>query len=449
MVRHGFPWRHYPVIIQSMAVGRITKRAVEAIPLPVGTARNYLWDDTLKGFGVMVTSKDARSYLIQYQMGGRGAATRRATIGRHGSPWTAEKARDRAADLLEMVRRGVDPVEHDRLQRAAAADGKAEAERLAFDKYVDLFGKYYLDANKLRSAEDIKSVFRRDLTPFFKTRPISALTRNEIARRLDEIGERSKSASLKAHKWLKKMLSWAEDRGDIASSVMEKMPPPAKDGKRDRVLKGPELKAVWLASDKLGEPFGPFVKTLLLTGQRLREVAGMNWSEVDLDKAEWIIPAARSKNDRDHLCPLSPQVVDLLKARFPDKKRRKGFIFTTTGKTAISGFSKAKAALDREIAAVLAKGGAGELKALPAWVFHDLRRSFSTGAQSMGFAMEVVEACLNHVSGKRGGLASIYQLYEYQAEKTAVANAWGRHVEGLLAPQENKIVPIAAARERK
>ena len=432
-----------------MAVGRISKKAVEAVPLPVGTARNYLWDDTLKGFGVMVTSKGARSYLVQYQMGGRGAATRRATIGRHGSPWTAEKARDRAADLLEMVRRGVDPVDHDRQKRAAAADGKAEAERLAFDKYVELFSKYYLDANKLRSAEDIKSVFRRDLTSAFKSRPINALTRNEIARRLDEIGERSKSASLKAHKWLKKMLSWAEDRGDIASSVMEKMPPPAKDGKRDRVLKGEELKAVWLASDKLREPFGPFLKTLLLTGQRLREVAGMNWSEINLDKAEWIIPAARSKNDRDHLCPLSPQVIDMLKARFPDKKKRKGLIFTTTGETPISGFSKAKAALDREVGTLLATGEGFDLKALQPWVFHDLRRSFSTGAQSMGFAMEVVEACLNHVSGKRGGLASIYQLYEYQAEKTAVANAWGRHLEALIASQENKIVPIAVARERK
>lgn len=429
-----------------MAVGRITKRTVDAIPLPVGSARAYLWDDTLKGFGVMVTSKGARSYLVQYQMGGRGTPTKRFTIGRHGSPWTAEKARDRAADLLEMVRRGVDPVDHDRQKRAAAADGKAEAERLAFDKYVELFSKYYLDANKLRSSEDIKSVFRRDLTSVFKSRPINALTRNEIARRLDEIGERSKSASLKAHKWLKKMLSWAEDRGDIASSVMEKMPPPAKDGKRDRVLKGQELKAVWQASDKLGEPFGPFVKTLLLTGQRLREVAGMSWSEIDLEKAEWVIPASRSKNARDHLCPLSPQVVSLLEARFPDKKKRKGFVFTTTGKTAISGFSKAKAILDREIVATLAKD-TGDLKAVQPWVFHDLRRSFSTGAQSMGFAMEVVEACLNHVSGKRGGLASIYQLYEYQAEKTAVANAWGRHIDAVISDDNSdKVVPIAAAR---
>lgn len=413
----------------------------------MGTVRAYLWDETLKGFGVMVTARGTRSYLIQYQMGGRGTPTRRFTIGRHGSPWTAERARDRAADLLEMVRKGIDPTEDERHRRTAAADGKAEAERLAFDKYVELFGKYYLDGNKLRSAEDIKSVFRRDLTPVFKSRPIGALTRNEIARRLDEIGERSKSAALKAHKWLRKMLSWAESRGDIAASVMNKMQPPGKDGKRDRVLKGPELKVVWQASGELGEPFGPFVRMLILTGQRLREVAGMHWSEIDLDKAEWIIPAARSKNDRDHLCPLSAQMIAQLKARFPEKNDRKGFVFTTTGRTPISGFSKAKSALDQEIAEFLANADDPSLKTLQAWVFHDLRRSFSTGVQALGFPIEHTEACLNHVSGKRGGLAAIYQLYEYQPEKIAVFNAWGRHIDELLTNVgESAVIPIAKAR---
>lgn len=133
-----------------MAVGRITKRAVEAIPLPVGTARAYLWDDTLKGFGVMVTGKGSRSYLVQYQMGGRGCPTRRATIGRHGAPWTAEKARDRASDLLEMVRRGVDPVVEDRRRRDAETEGAKDSARLAFDTYADLFGLKYVDAKGLR-----------------------------------------------------------------------------------------------------------------------------------------------------------------------------------------------------------------------------------------------------------------------------------------------------------
>ncbi|WP_395223980.1 Arm DNA-binding domain-containing protein, partial [Salmonella sp. SAL00541] len=57
----------------------------------------------------MVTHTGVRSYLLQYRMGGRGHPSQTITIGRHGSPWTAEKAREQAADLLELVRKGVDP----------------------------------------------------------------------------------------------------------------------------------------------------------------------------------------------------------------------------------------------------------------------------------------------------------------------------------------------------
>lgn len=425
-----------------MPVGRITKRSVEAIPLPNGTGRNYLWDDTLKGFGCMVMASGARSYLVQYQMHGRGSPTRRATIGRHGSPWTAEKARDRASDLLEMVRKGIDPTEQAKAERAANEAGKAAAARLAFAGYVDLFSRKYLDAKNLRSAEDIKATFRRDLTPFFKERPISSLSKTDIATRLDEIGERSKSAAVKAHKWLRKLLSWAVERGDIGSSPMESMGPPHRDGKRKRVLRGDELKAVWLASGGLGEPFGSFVKMLILTGQRLREVAGASWGEIDLDKAEWIIPGERTKNGRDHLCPLSPQVVDLLRGRFPKKADRKGLLFTTTGKTPISGFSKSKARLDTEVARALAKLANEELPMMQPWVFHDLRRSFSTGCQALGFPIDHTEACLNHVSGTRGGLAAIYQLHEYKPEKVAVMAAWGRHVDALITDKSADVVPL-------
>jgi hypothetical protein len=92
-----------------MSTGRVTKRAVEALAVPAQGKREHLWDDTLKGFGVMVTDRGARSYLVQYRIGGRGSPTRRVTIGKHGSPWTAERARDRAVELLEQVRRKVDP----------------------------------------------------------------------------------------------------------------------------------------------------------------------------------------------------------------------------------------------------------------------------------------------------------------------------------------------------
>ena len=94
----------------------------------------------------------------------------------------------------------------------------------------------------------------------------------------------------------------------------------------------------------------------------------------------------------------------------------------------------------------LSKLSEGELAIPLPWVFHDLRRTFSTNSQALGFPIEHTEACLNHVSGKRGGLAAIYQLHEYQPEKVAVLAAWGRHVEALLAGKTADVVSISEAR---
>lgn len=417
-----------------MATGRITKRAVESIPLPPASSRSYLWDDQLKGFGVMVTKAGARSYLVQYRIGGRGAPTRRYTIGKHGSPWTAERARDRAVDVLELVRKRVDPVEAEKERLQAAAATKSSDERLAFDAYADLFGKQYIDRKQLRSGEDIKSVIRRDLIPYFRTKPIGSIRRDEITACLDGIVARSPSAAVKAHKWLRKMLLWAVDRGDIGGSPMEGMAAPAKDGERTRVLADIELRAAWLGAEDLGEPYCSFFRVLVLTGQRLREVAGMRWAEIDEDKAVWVIPAKRAKNGRDHLVPLSDSVLELVKSRFPTKAARTGPVFSTDGIKPINGFSKPKAKLDIAVAKVFAQNSPAELPLIPPWVFHDLRRTFQTNAQALGFPRDHIHAAVAHAAeGRRSGLARIYQLYDYQPEKTALMSAWSRMVAKIVA----------------
>ena len=429
-----------------MATGRITKRSVEAVALPTGSGRNYLWDEQLKGFGVMVTPTGSRSYLVQYRIGGRGSPTRRYTIGKHGSPWTADKARERAIDVLEQVRKRIDPVDAERASIEAARNTKSDAERLAFSVYADDFIKRHAEARKLRSVEDIRSVFRRDLKPHFGTKPISAIRRTDIQTCLDKIGERSGSAANKAHKWLRKMLAVAVNRGDLATSPMEAMPAPHQEGKRQRVLRGNELVLVWSAADDLGAPWTSFVRLLLLCGQRLREVAGMKWEELDLDAGTWVIPGARTKNKRDHLVPLPDTAVAMIEAMRPEKPKRKGPVFTTNGKTPISGFSKLKRALDAKIENAIAKDKAIEPGTMEPWVFHDLRRSVGTGCQSLGFPIEHTEAVLNHVSGKRGGLAAIYQLHDYKAEKTAALNAWARHVQALLSPESDNVVHLTQKR---
>lgn len=406
-----------------MPTARITKRSVESIPLPAEGKRDHIWDDKLKGFGVMVTSSGSRSYLVQYRMGGRGSRTQTITIGRHGSPWTADMAREHAADLLEQIRKGIDPKAAEAAKRLREESERRDKDVLAFSRYADLFIKRHAVKKGLRSTPDIEAVFRRDLRPRFGDRSIRDLSRAEIARCLDEIGDRSGSAANKAHKWLKKMLNFAAERGDIDASPMDRMKPPHDQQSRERALTDAELQLVWSATAALGYPFGPFTQLLILTGQRLREVAGMQWSELDAGGQEWLIPGTRTKNGNAHLLPLNDAATEILRLVRSHALSDK-FVFTTTGRSAISGFSKAKARLDREIAD--RNGG----QFLPSWTFHDLRRTVATGCQKLGIPIDHTEALLNH-TGRRRGIVSVYQVYDYRDEKAAAIERWGHKVASL------------------
>jgi integrase len=406
-----------------MGTARITKRLVEGCSLPDDGKRIHIWDDKLKGFGVMITSKGARSYVVQYRMGGRGHNTQTITIGRHGSPWTAEKARERATDILEQVRKGIDPRKAEADARRRDEDEKHVREVLAFDTYSELFVLRHAVALELRTTDDLRAVLRRDLVPRFGKKPLTELSRSDITRCLEEIADRSGSASNKAHKWLKKMLNFAVDRGDLASSPMERMRPPHRGRKGDRTLNESEIKLVWKACERIGYPFGTFTQVLLLTGQRLREIGEMRWDEIDNDLQECVIPGTRTKNGNDHLIPLGYLASDIL-FKIRDMGPEGNFVFTTNGTTPISGYSKSKALLDKVITEL--NGGAS----IPPWARHDLRRTVATGCQALGIPIDHTEALLNH-TGRRAGLVGVYQLHQYRPEKAAAIERWNRRVGEL------------------
>lgn len=282
----GWRYRACPVLIQRgyVATGKITKRSVDAVAVPPSGRRAYLWDDDVKGFGLMVTDRGVRSYIVQYRIGGRGAPTRRITIGRHGSPWTPDAARKRALDLLEQVRRNVDPFDLEREKReeakrrkAAEAEAQAAASTLAFSAFADRFIQRYAMAAQPRTWRDTDSIFRRDLKPHFGDRLLSAIKPADIVEVLEKVQERGDSAAIKAYKALRVMFGWAVEKHMINSSPMQTMKPPARIDARERALSDAELRLVWNASEALGRPFGPIVHLLVLTGQRRDEVGELRW----------------------------------------------------------------------------------------------------------------------------------------------------------------------------
>ncbi len=422
-----------------MAVGRINKSNVDA--QRPGAAEVMLWDDKIAGFGLKTTPAGAKSYLFQFRIGGRAGKTRRVTIGRHGSitPDTARKEADRLAGL---VAQGIDP---QREKQAAAR----KAVDLAFKGYAARFVDDCLKVRWKASHADGEALLRLYAIPVLGTTPLHEITRADIRAVLQPV-RRKVATCRNLFAVLRRLFRWAVSEGDLAVSPLTGMEPPPLPTKRDRVLNDQELRLAWQASDTLGYPFGPLIRLLLITGQRLEEVSGLEWHELEKDAARWMLPADRAKNGNASVVPLSDLAVHELaalakRAGRKDGWPRKGFVFTTTGETSSSGHSRAKRRLDKEVAALAAKEDGAPVVA--PWRLHDLRRTLATGMQRLGVRFEVTEAILNHVSGSKSGVAGVYQLHDWGPEKKAALAAWSDHVAGLLVPTDKtNVVPLAAVR---
>ena len=160
----------------------------------------------------------------------------------------------------------------------------------------------------------------------------------------------------------------------------------------------------------------------------------MDWSEIDLEAGTWTLPAERAKNDEAHIVPLTGLAIDQLEALGP---KVNGLVFTTTGRTAVSGFSKAKKTLDDEMRLTMAERqqARGENCApifVPEWRLHDIRRTGATNLQALGIPIEVTEAVLNHISGTRAGVAGIYNRYKYEPEKRSALHAWDQRLREFM-----------------
>jgi integrase len=404
-----------------MPTGKINKRSVDAFAPACSDA--FLWDADLKGFGLKVTAKGAKSYLLQYRMGGRGAPTRRYTIGAHGSPWTPENARQRAQELLLLVRRGIDPAEAERAQRHANVE-------LAFDRYVDFFVERYAKREQRRSWKQAQQTLKLHAVPRLRSKPLPSIERREIAGLLEDVAEHRAATARYLHATLRKLFRWAVSRGDLPHSPMSEMIAPTPAAVRDRVLDDGELVGIWEATRGLGVPFGPIFRVLIATGQRREEVGGMAWEEVDLASRTWTVPASRSKNGVAHVVPLND--LAMAELRPLAEIRNQGLVFSTTGSTAPSGWSKAKARLD------------GIATTQEPWRTHDLRRTLATGLQRLGVRFEVTEAVLNHISGSRSGVAGVYQRHNWAAEKREALESWSRALERLIADPSASLVSPAA-----
>ncbi len=401
---------------------RFTQATIASLTIPPGKTELIIFDEELPRFGIRLRSGGKRTWIVQYRIGRK---HRRLSLG----PVEAMKlatARDEARRALAKVGLAMDP--------------QAEKERARSEASVSLGGvaDSYLAAAKdrlrPRSYIELERHLRQAWAPL-RGQPINGIDRATVASHLSSMTTaRGPVAANAARTALSALYSWAMREGIAEANPVALTNRPAVPRARDRVLRDDELRSIWRACRD--DDYGRIIRLLILTGQRRDEVASMAWSEIDLEQVLWSLPGSRTKNHRPHDVPFSDLALEIL-ASVPRRAGRD--LLFGESERGFSGWSKAKLALDKRIAAD--REGSG-LPALAPWRLHDLRRTFATRGGDLGLFPHVIEAVLNHVSGSRAGVAGIYNRSLYAPEKRDGMVRWSEHLRAVVTDRPSRVIQM-------
>jgi integrase len=172
---------------------------------------------------------------------------------------------------------------------------------------------------------------------------------------------------------------------------------------------------------------------LVLLGQRKNEIGALRWAEIDLDRAVVTLPPSRTKNRKGHSFPLSAPALAILQRRWDARSDDRELVFGRgKGANGFSGWSDAKDRLDAALK-------------LPAFVVHDLRRSFSSGLGDLGVPPHVIEMLINHQSGAKAGVSGRYNLSRYEREGRQAVELWAATVMAAVEGRAGTIVSLHRA----
>ena len=333
----------------------------------VTTTTSTVWDDRLPGFGVRVTPKGSRSYVMRYRTEAR--TERLLTIGRV-EDMHPDDARELAREKFKEVRHGKDPkADRDKLRDAPTVTDLAERFKAehAVKKRASTSTNYELAFRlhvlprmgklKVRDVafEDVEAMHRAMAeTPIAANRAVAAL---------------SKAFTL-AERW-----KW-RDRGTNPCDFIEDYP----EETRQRILSPDEVSRLWdvLEGWDAEVPIAPLVKLLLLTGCRTGEWRCALWSWVDLERGLLSLPDRGSKTGQREVS-LAPEVVTLLDA-LPRTS-----VYVLPGRTGgpMSGHQKAWRSIRKA-------AGLEDVR------IHDLRHTFGSWAHRNGMSLKAVADLLGH-----------------------------------------------------
>jgi integrase len=431
--------------------GTVNLRDYLTLPKPERGAINYFdkagapWFGLL-GLGLRVYASGKRTWFISFY--NKAGTKRRFTIGR-ADRLDYQDAREEAQDKLADATKGNDPVEKRKAERA-----EQERKRSGVDSFEGLCEQYIKryaigaggEANPdKRSWKDDQRRIEKYLVPAWGKLDSQAVTRKHVRTLLDKITDAGHPVeSNRVHALIRKIFNWAIRR-DLIVGDNPTNPATNHDVNTEtpnkRFLSEDEIRVIWCdMSVKLESGLNKWPENVrdlfqigLLTGQRLKSLSGLQWSEIDFANGWLTIPARRmkqkKKSEHDHRVPVVGLVAEILERRYKAKDRDAKFVFPSrVAKAHLTVISEAtellRAVLRKEFPEAAADAGYVDP------TFNTLRHTFSTLLHGTSSSLhDTVERIMDHAVGST--VSRVYNVADYYDEKRAALMRWDDKVRQI------------------
>lgn len=424
-----------------MARENLTDRRLRSLkPAPVGK-RHEIFDAQVPAMGIRITDKGVRTFFLLARYG-TANPTRRA-LGKYPA-LELKAAREKAREWLALLDRGIDPSEKVKDDQRARELAKARHEERSFEVVLE---KYILARKRdgVRKASIDERDFNREFVPAWKNLSVDEIRMDDIMQVIKKIHDRGKiRQALNIAQKIGTFFSWCVDADIIEFSPYRPKRIRTEIGekvRRDSVLSDNELRAFWKATESLGQVYQGVYRLLVLTGQRLNDIAQASWPEINLDDRTLVVPAERYKSDRDHVIPLPDDSL----AIFEDMPHWKNcsWIFSLDGDGAATIGSKIKLLLDEKMLGAFREITGDENAIIEPWVNHDLRRTVRTRLSDLDVFDEVAEIVIGHAPS---ALNRTYNKSDRLRVKLEALNRWQIALHAIVAneKQPTKVIKLLA-----
>lgn len=393
------------------SISRFTDRRIQQLK----PAEKTYMETEPDGLYIRVFPSGKKSFLTVFSFDGK---QQWLTLGRYPDLSLA-RARKKISEIREQVANGINPTLEKQQQRAERINAPT----------VEQFAAEYLKRWAYRhkkSAKEDERILHKDVIPHMGKMKLQDVTRRDVIALIDAVAERGSIMANRTLAVIRKMFSFAINRGVIETTPCMNIDPPGKEVKKDRFLSSAEIKTLWpLMTKLLTDQTNRAIKMILATAQRPGEVASMRWEEID--GQWWTIPSSKTKNGREHRVYLNSIALELM-----GEPKTTGYVFQSL---------RSDKAIHPNAFGKALRSQMENFKDVGYFSAHDLRRTAATHIAELGHGL-IVGKILNHTDVT---VTAVYNRYAYDQEIQAAMLAWGRKIETLITgKQSDKVVQLRA-----